>query len=253
MSLTPEQKAAFEKDGVTLLGQVLTNSELKEARTRFDALFQERVGTTDKGLRDIYAAGDAAEQKHSQQRHYQFFNIWQHDEWYKNLLYEKELLDLVESVLGPNIQLLHDQVFYKPAKDGSPSLWHQDNAYWNYQPPNLASIWIALDDVDLENSCLHFVPASHRSIAPQAKSIALPSGTTIFEIEVDERTLRPYPMPAGQALMHHCLTIHGAYANKSDRGRRALGIHYMQAGLKNRDGKRVDDLENHPMLRGQAA
>ena len=39
-------------------------------------------------------------------------------------------------------------VFYKPAKDGSPTLWHQDNMYWKYEPPNLASIWIALDDVN---------------------------------------------------------------------------------------------------------
>src|ERR1043166_1692395 len=133
MSLSREQKAAFEKDGVTLLGQVLTPSELKDARIRFDTLFQERVGTSDRGLRNISAkTTDAEEQKHSKERHYQFYNIWEHDEWYKSLLYKKELLDIVESVLGPNLQLLNDQVFYKPAKDGSATSWHQDNVYWNY-------------------------------------------------------------------------------------------------------------------------
>jgi ectoine hydroxylase-related dioxygenase (phytanoyl-CoA dioxygenase family) len=250
VSLSHEQKAAFQKDGVIPIGLVLTNAELDEARTRFDRLFQERVGTSNRGLRNISAnSNDPEEQKHSKQRHYQFYNIWEHDEWYKSLLYKKELLDIVESVLGPHIQLLHDQVFYKPAKDGSPTQWHQDNAYWNYTPPNLASIWIALDDVDLENACLHFVPGSQGAVVPP-KSILLPSGVMVYEVEVNERDLRPFPMPAGHALMHHCLTIHGAYPNRSDRGRRALGIHYMQAGVKNGEGKAVDNLKKHPLLRG---
>ena len=36
------------------------------------------------------------------------------------------------------------EVFYKPARVGSPALYHQENAYFNYLPPYGLVMWIAL-------------------------------------------------------------------------------------------------------------
>jgi len=251
MGLTRAQKAAFDRDGVIPLGRVLSDAELQEARTRFDRLFADRVGSTDRGLRNLFAANDDRRaQQASTQRPYQFFNIWEHDHWYRQLLARPAFLDIVESVLGQDIQLLHDQVFYKPAGDGAPTHWHRDNLYWRYTPPNLCSIWIALDDVDLENSCLHFVPGSHHPPHPEpVREIAAPSGVTLYELEIDERRLKPFVMPAGQALLHHCETIHGSRPNHSNRDRRSLGLHYAQVGIRNAAGQRLTDLTKCPILR----
>ena len=251
MSLTPGQLEKFNTDGVIELGPVLDAADVREAQTRFGQVFERLHASENKKLRNLFAASDKKEdQDKSAQRHYQLYNIFQHDEWFNALLYRKTLLDRVESVLGPNIQLLHDQVFYKPARDGAPSDWHQDNSYWGYKPPKLCSIWIALDDVDLENSCLHFVPGSHREPSPPQKSFKTPTGVEIFKLQIDESRLKSFPMPAGHAVMHDCMTIHGAYPNRSARPRRALGIHYLQTGLRRADGKTPENLAESPVLRG---
>src|SRR5688500_9449576 len=224
MKLTQQQLDEFDRDGVVMLGRVFSDADLAEARSRFDRIFAERVGTTDRGLKNLWAdRTDREAQINAKEKSYQMFNIWQHDDWYKSLLYRDDLLDAVGSVLGPDIQLLHDQIFYKPARDGAPTPWHVDNLYWRYEPPNLASIWVALDDVDLENACLHFLPGSHREPTPEAWLVNTgPNRVALYDMKVDESRLRPFIMKAGEALMHHCMTVHGAYTNPADRDRRAL-------------------------------
>ena len=80
---------------------------------------------------------------------------------YRRLLYDDRILDMVEDLIGPNIQLFHDQALYKPARHGGPALWHQDNAYWRCSPPNLVSCWLTLDDVDVHNGAMQFLPGTH--------------------------------------------------------------------------------------------
>lgn len=41
--------------------------------------------------------------------------------------------------------------------------WHQDAAYdWPLNPVDCASIWIALDDVTLENGAMSFIKGAHK-------------------------------------------------------------------------------------------
>ena len=87
--------------------------------------------------------------------------MWRYDEVYRQLLYYEPLLDIAESLIGPNIQLFHDQALYKPARHGGEVPWHQDNGYWRCTPANLVSIWMALDDADEENGCMNVIPGSH--------------------------------------------------------------------------------------------
>ena len=43
---------------------------------------------------------------------------------FRQLLYDGRILDIAEDLLGPNIQLFHDQALYKPARDGGSVFWH---------------------------------------------------------------------------------------------------------------------------------
>lgn len=241
MRLTAQQLADFEHDGVIYLGRVLDDDEVAEGNRRFRTMLEAGI------LQDLYDNSSGG----PRQVHLRVNNAWKHDDWYRQLLYKPELLDIAASVLGPNIQLLHDQMFYKPPHDAAPSLWHIDNAYWHFEPANAASIWIAMSDTDLENACLHMLLGSHRN-PPQAEEISVDSGKMKLQsLAIDESQLRPFPMPAGHALMHHCKTVHGAYANNSGRDRFAFAIHYMQSGIKRRDGFAFDDLENFLLLHGE--
>ena len=39
---------------------------------------------------------------------------------------------------------------------------HQDSSFLHTVPLNIMGLWIALEDVTLENGCLWFIPGSHR-------------------------------------------------------------------------------------------
>ena len=71
------------------------------------------------------------------------------------------LLDLAESVIGPDIVFWTAALFCKPGGDGRAIPWHQDGVYWPLRPPATVTLWVALDDSRIENGCLRYVPGSH--------------------------------------------------------------------------------------------
>ncbi|MBI2191576.1 MAG: phytanoyl-CoA dioxygenase family protein [Planctomycetes bacterium] len=245
MSLSQTQIQEFNERGFIFLGRVIEKDRLADLQRRFDRLFAEKAGTVGQGFRNLAARSDAAEdQKVARQRMLQIINMWKFDPVYKELLYDRGLLDRVESLMGPNIQLFHDQSFYKPAHDGGIVSWHQDNGYWQCTPPTLVSIWIALDPATEENGCLLMLPGSHKIRYQHQKSSQAP---ILLEVDVQEKNLEPICLGPGEAVMHHCMTVHGSRQNQSARDRRGHAIHYMGAGTRGRDGRVLRD---HLLLRG---
>ena len=71
-----------------------------------------------------------------------------------------------DDLFGPN-----DLCFFKPPGTGRPLQWHQDSRHFKNtcqtgdgQLIENASIgsWIAIDDSNIDNSCLWIIPGSHR-------------------------------------------------------------------------------------------
>lgn len=52
------------------------------------------------------------------------------------------------------------------------SAWrrHQDVIYWQLEPMINVSAWLAIDDVDEENSCVQLIPGSHWQTIPHRAS-----------------------------------------------------------------------------------
>ena len=111
----------------------------------------------------------------------------------------------------------------------------------------MLTIWIALDDVDVANGAVHYVPGSHSHLIDPTMVINDTNGMTyklLAPEQVDKLQAVSFDVPAGHAVMHHCLTVHGAPPNKSDRPRRGYTVHLAQAGVMP-----LDEAQ-HPMLRG---
>ena len=50
----------------------------------------------------------------------------------------------------------------KPPRTGHDTPWHQDEAFWELDLGyHACGVWLALDDVDRDNGCMEFIPASH--------------------------------------------------------------------------------------------
>src|SRR5262249_32152487 len=80
-------------------------------------------------------------------------------------------LGLARSLLGADAAASSPEWFNKPPGTESPTPPHQDNYYFNFNPPQVLTIWLALDSVDEENGALRYVTGSHlRGIRPHSRS-----------------------------------------------------------------------------------
>ena len=74
-----------------------------------------------------------------------------------------EIVQRIVSLLGPDIMLWSSNFFVKQPCSCE-TLWHQDQNNGGpsvLEPPLNTSIWMALDDCLIENSCIKFVAGSH--------------------------------------------------------------------------------------------
>ena len=186
--------------------------------------------------------------------------VCERNAFFRRLLYEPRLLDVVEDLIGPNIQLFHDHLLHKPAGHGGPVFWHQDNQAWKCVPTSNVSCWLALDDTGTANGALHYVRGSHR--ATMGLEVDRDSGRLV-EIDriIQQGPIDVVEVKAGDALFHHCLTIHRSDVNRSNRQRRAHSIIYSVSGTRcgrkppwnSRPSEASDYLLTsfgHPVLRG---
>ncbi|MCE9590823.1 MAG: phytanoyl-CoA dioxygenase family protein [Planctomycetes bacterium] len=233
--LSREQVEAFRADGVLPLGRVLTPEQVEESRKRLEDLI----------------ARDLLDKPGTEPGRYAFrrLNVSKVEPWFGTLARLDTVLDAAESVLGPDIQYFQDNIFYKPASVGASTPWHQDNIWWHADPPDMLTIWIALDDADAGNGAVEYVRGSNvAGLIDHTVPVNDPMGITYNVIDparVGRDKLVSYVLKPGEAVMHHCLTIHGSPVNSSNRPRRGFTVHLMRAGLSSRD------LEQFPMLRGR--
>jgi phytanoyl-CoA hydroxylase len=136
-------------------------------------------------------------------------------------------MKLAETLLGEEVLGDGPEWFNKPAGVIHPTPPHQDNYYFNLTPPNVVTIWLALENVDEENGCLRYVPGSHKlGFRPHAatKVLGFSQGISDYGPEDEAREVKICLKP-GDAVVHHGNTIHRADPNRSaDRNRRAFAM-----------------------------
>ena len=239
-ALTEEQVNRFWTDGYLGIGKILEDDEVELLRREYDREFERAYSGHHPRYRS-HAVGDT--------RILQIIQMCEYNIHFRRLLYDDRILDLIEDLIGPNIQLFHDHALLKPARHGAPALWHQDNAYWRCSPPNLVSCWLTLDDVDVHNGAMQFLPRTHfRSV--EHDRLAEDSVLLDLSDKVDDANAVVVPLPAGGVTLHHCQTLHYTAPNKTDRQRRAFAIHFMTPGTRSlREMKYLEVSFEQPVLR----
>lgn len=82
-----------------------------------------------------------------------------------NTAVDPRCLDVVERIVGPNIELFgKGQVFYKEADGGVPKLLHQDNAYFEfkYDGPIVTLNYAVDTSVEKNNGPIYVIPGTHK-------------------------------------------------------------------------------------------
>ena len=112
---------------------------------------------------------------------------------------------------------------------GAQTPWHQDEAFFTVGTPNRVALscWVALQDTDETTGCMLYVPGSHRGpLLPHQTVGSDPRTHGIGAVDPDVSLAVSVPLRAGDAVLHHSRTLHGAGANQSRGPRRALTLEF---------------------------
>src|SRR6185312_15180475 len=104
--------------------------------------------------------------------------------------------------------LLGVETFSKPARVGSGVPPHQDNAYFCQAPPDVLTIWIAMDAATEANGPVFYLKGSHRGgTLPHRPSGVAGNSMGLVTLPPHEKAdVLCGTLEAGDALIHHCQT-----------------------------------------------
>jgi ectoine hydroxylase-related dioxygenase (phytanoyl-CoA dioxygenase family) len=239
-SLTPQQKAWYEREGYLVLESLLTDEDLAVAR---EAMMQR----VDEIANVLYSEGLVSslfEDEPFEKRLAKLFeNLsdsvflrWDRG-WrdrlpgYFHLMSNPKILDAVESLIG-------EEIFSNPVYNTRPKVpkvaagavpWHQDKSYWPDANSNpVITVWIPLVDATPENGCLHLMPRTHRKRMLQYQHETY-SGTGYLEVDgrhIKKREVVVLPVKAGSAILFNDRCLHMSTPNNSDHVRWSVDLRY---------------------------
>ena len=134
------------------------------------------------------------------------------------------IVERMGAMFSPDLILWRSHFFTKPP-GGKEIPWHQDVNYWPLEPLVNITAWLAITEVTLENSCLQFIPRSHKKILPHFPTnadLGFQERADLSQVDVSKAvnvTLKP-----GEFILFNERILHHSAANNSNQGRAALAI-----------------------------
>ncbi|MBL8819561.1 MAG: phytanoyl-CoA dioxygenase family protein [Planctomyces sp.] len=218
---SPQQrKLAYDRDGVVVIRDFLSPDDFQALNRNLDRYISEIVPD----LPD----GDAFYEDRTRPETLKQMQRMQQDTFFADYLSHPVWKQTAELLLGEEANAEGAEWFNKPPGSNHPTPPHQDNFYFCLAPPNVLTMWLALDPVDEENGCLRYVNGSHRpGIRPHSrtKTLGFSQGITDFPGEQDLSHEVKAILNAGDVVIHHGNTIHWAEVNRSlTRHRRSFAL-----------------------------
>ena len=205
MALTPQEVQLFRHNGFIKLPTLLN-----------DDLVDTLKGMALKNIRE--EVEPVARNKDG--RVTRISDLWGRGGIFQETIVCDEILDPLESLLGPNIDFVrnrHNHVYLRD-RDSTASLeLHRDVRHWSR---TIVTVLVYLEDTHLENGCTHVVPGSH--ILPDF--VDLNDGDPLHQIALDQ--VIPVPMKAGGLLAIDSMIIHSAGKNQTDGTRMSMTLGY---------------------------
>ncbi|WP_437223024.1 phytanoyl-CoA dioxygenase family protein [Planctomicrobium sp. SH661] len=208
----------YRRDGVIHYRSLLSPDELSEVR---EAIRRYQIDV----VPNLSAADFTLEPDRMTVR-----NLWRmekNDPFFLEFAAREKILNIVSPLVNGEPVLVGVETFNKPAQVGSAVPPHQDNAYFCQSPPDVLTVWIAIDPATAENGAVEYLLGSHHEVFPHTPSGVKGNSIGLADPSVNERfesflgTVEP-----GDALIHHSQTVHFSQPNRSDQSRLCLILVY---------------------------
>jgi hypothetical protein len=198
-------KRDFDRDGFVALPSYLNVAEVEELRIHAIPLAQELMKTEgDKGkFRNILKS------------------LHQHDDWFDEQLTDGRHVPLIRHLLNDDVHGASAAWFDRPEGETQGVEPHVDAERRDKEPDAGATIWFALDPVNVENGCLYYLRGSHKNVYP--------GGILIPGIDTESEDAFAAELNPGDAVIHNALTVHWSGANSTGLPRRAVSYFYYSA------------------------
>ncbi len=213
-TLDADAVAGFNETGFIRPIGIFNEAEIRELREYFDALLERVLASGG----DSYSISTA---------HLKYGRVY-------DLLRDPRIVDCVRDILGDDVVGWGSHFFCKMPHDGKAVSWHQDASYWPLTPTRAVTVWLAIDDADVENACMRFISGSHHF----GHLTYRPSGShedNVLNQTVEDPEQYGTPvddeLKAGEISIHSDLLLHGSEANTSDRRRCGLTLRYAHASV----------------------
>jgi ectoine hydroxylase-related dioxygenase (phytanoyl-CoA dioxygenase family) len=138
-----------------------------------------------------------------------------------NFIRSEKMLDIIEQILGPEIELFHSKLLMKAPHVGNGHFpWHQDYGYWvqHEKIPVQMNCALAIDPQTKENGCLYYVPGSHKQgLLNHFNNDKAKSFSWGLHGDMNAYPGVPVEYDAGDICLFGPLVIHGSEANRTDK------------------------------------
>jgi ectoine hydroxylase-related dioxygenase (phytanoyl-CoA dioxygenase family) len=211
----------FQRDGYTVLRGAFDPAEMAVLREAI--VGNERMNTQFRATQAKYQGG-----KYPSFETICVWNDTSGDDVFAKCTRSARIMEVLERIFEDDVYVYHNKVTLK--YPGMPGFkYHQDYFYWYGMGclyPDLATCFIAVDPATRHNGCLRLVRGSHRLGRIDhvlhdgvSDSSADPQRLRVILERLPEDVIE---MAAGDAVIFHCNTLHGAEANSSSDSRLAL-------------------------------
>ncbi len=222
--LDPSVITQFRENGFTSLPRIIDDEDLAALREAYDQLLSGEVDTS--RARDTYL-GDVTRQLVAPEQCHPLF---------RDNAALRTGRALIEQLFDWEPAFLYSQLLYKPPGHPFETPWHQDAAYVHMPFSKAGSrinsvsaqFWLALDDADEENGCMHFHPPisadkllPHYVVSGGEDNPARLLGLIDPEEYIEPNRVVACRLSAGSATVHEGGALHYTPANRSNRPRRA--------------------------------
>lgn len=190
--LTPEVEAAYARDGFVLLKSFLSPEEVEILRAESGRLMENfKYHPKYPGVRK---------------------GLNREDAFFKDFVEKGAQRAIVRGLVRDDVETATCAFFEKPIDASGAVEPHRDGGV----EMDGATIWIALDDTDVDNGCLHYVPGSHLAVEGDDPAKMREGGVAM-------------PVSAGDAIVHSARCIHYSEQSIMPRRRRAVSCFYWTA------------------------
>jgi ectoine hydroxylase-related dioxygenase (phytanoyl-CoA dioxygenase family) len=156
-----------------------------------------------------------------------------HEGIFNEFINREDLLDMIEDILGKNIDCFLSQFIFKnPGSWGQP--WHQDSSYFPFDRSPQVGAWLATSPATMKNGCLVVLPGSHKEPLHEHLPDDRP-GSNYGYTEIkdhDFKKEKPLLLETGDLLLFHSFLMHKSYDNESKKRRTAMVYHFAETGTR---------------------